>query len=547
MSSRQKIAVQVSRTGVQVAAIRPGTFGGALAAAASRPWPAGVDPSDATAVGQAVAAFLKELGLSGRGAVFALSRSLASTKRLDLPTRESAELPEMTRLAMQRDLPIDAASAEIDYALVETTETGSRVLAVAVPGPVVRFQREVAKAAGLEVEAISLRCLGAAHLVGRLDPSSVRRMEGPDGLGPSDPPTPGDPTSLEQGSLLAVDIGPDDLELTVVGGGSLLFSRGVGVQDAESTLLKAEAVTMETRRTWLSYRISQGDERVAAAVVLGGADVARLAVPQLAASTGLPCRQLRQHPDLRTPDPEAAAMVWPLLGLLLERRHARHGIDLAHPKRPPDLARRRRMRVLAAAGVMVVAALGGWTIGKGRLRAEETRATELEGVARKALADSLRLKRDRLRLGHLEAWSDLRPAWLDHAMAIRGFLPEGDEVLIDGMQGTLTATPVRYERGGKFVADGQVRLVVEGEAVDRAAADELRDRIVEDRRYQLRSTGADAAGGRRLPIPFSFQLRGDFKDEVEAGGRTDASSSSFSTGGEAPTTSAAGASEESSP
>ena len=518
MASRAKIAIQLGRSAVQVACLKPGTFGGHGVSAVTRRH--GAAPDDAVGIGRAIREALAELGVRGGAAIFALPRSLASTKRIELPSRDRDELPEMVRLAMQRDLPIDAASAEIDFTVTGTTDGGSRVLAVAVPGTLVAFQREVAAAAGLEVEAITLRCLGTSHLVGRLDPESVVRLQGVDGLeGEAVPATAGDPgssASEDSPSLLAVDIGLDELELSVVGESRLRFARGVGLPVAETPLLQAEAISSETRRTWLSYRISQSDERVAASIVLGDFAIARLAVPQLAASTGLPSRLLRSHPELRG-EGDAIAAVWPLLGLLLERRHEREVLDFAHPKRPPDLARRRRMRGMAAAGMIGIAAFGGWTIGSRSFATAEARAEELEGSARKALADFLRLKRDRLRLGHLEAWTSVEPSWLDHALAIEGFLPERDAAVIDVMRGGMEISNARYRRGEGFEIDAGVRLIVEGEARDRGEADALRDRIVEDRRYRLRSTGADARGGRRLPIPFAFELRSAADSPASAG------------------------------
>lgn len=514
MAARPKIAVQLGRRSVEVAVLRPGTFGGTTASSSSRRFPEGTDAGDAKAVAAVLSQLLGSMSIRNASAVFALPRSLASTKRFELPSRDAAELPEMVRFAMQRDLPIDTASAEIDFVVTATTASGSRILAVAVPGPVVRFQREVAAAAGLELEAISLRCLGAAHLAARLDAASVGRIEADDGdAAPASGPaaTIGDPAAEPPSSLLVVDIGSDDLELSVVGDGVLRFARGVEMQSADSSLLLAETISSETRRTWLSYRISQGDERVAAAIVLGGSDSARLAVPQLAASTGLPTRLLRQHPDLRAIDPQAIS-AWALLGLLLERRRVRGGLDLAHPKRPPDLAKRRRMRAYAAAGMVAIAGFGGWTVGHRQLVDASQRATELEGDARKALASFLELKRDRLRLGHLEAWATVRPNWLEHALAVESFVAAvqagGDTtVVLDTLQGSLDPGSVRYGRDGSFAFAPEVRIVLEGESADRAVGDSLRDLIVGDQRYQLRSTGADAAGGKRLPIPFSFQLR----------------------------------------
>ena len=54
-------------------------------------------------------------------------------------------------------------------------------------------------------------------------------------------------------------------------------------------------------------------------------------------------------------------------------------------------------------------------------------------------------------------------------------------------------------------------IVVDGEAKDRRVADVLRAALVKSDRYRTASSGADGAGGRRLPYGFTYRLTTDAK------------------------------------
>ncbi|MGA1393341.1 MAG: hypothetical protein ACO38W_09325, partial [Phycisphaerales bacterium] len=65
MAAKTKIAIQLGRRSVQLAVLRPGTFGSIAASAVTRPLPEGTDPADAAAVGAVVASILEETGSRG--------------------------------------------------------------------------------------------------------------------------------------------------------------------------------------------------------------------------------------------------------------------------------------------------------------------------------------------------------------------------------------------------------------------------------------------------------------------------------------------------
>jgi len=231
-------------------------------------------------------------------------------------------------------------------------------------------------------------------------------------------------------------------------------------------------------------------------------------------ATGLAITTIRKHPKVSIPK-DFPGDAWPLAGLLLRQVLREPTIDFGAPRKAPDLAARKRIRVLSIIGGCFLAAFLGWTIGNLGMNRERATNDDLEAKARVALKEYHRNRRDTLRLGHLEKWVEVEPDWLVQLSALQEFASDSNQVVLDGFTGTLLVQPVRYdEKTRRFTVESEVRMDVSGEAIDRTTADELRARIVENDRYLLRSVGAETAGGKRLSVPFGFQLR----TTVEAAG-----------------------------
>ena len=127
--------------------------------------PGDVHVDDPAAFGAWIGAALRGAGLDRRRAAVAISREHVGLKRLTLPTLDRGELPDMTRLALRRELPFDAEHAVIDFVPVDRDDTRTTVVAVAVPAEVLERTRAVVAAAGLTIDRIGLRALGSLALL----------------------------------------------------------------------------------------------------------------------------------------------------------------------------------------------------------------------------------------------------------------------------------------------------------------------------------------------------------------------------------------------
>ena len=254
------------------------------------------------------------------------SRSTASAmvRGLELPTRDLDEVPDMVNLAMKRDLLIEADEAVIDFIVTGAVEGRTEVLACAIPRRIVERVREVTAAAGVVPTRISLRCFGTASLVNSLDDTSGQ-------------------------SVLGIDLGEDGFELVISRDGRIGFTRGVEIRPSPDGI--DETIVTEVRRSWISHRLSAGEEEeVSRGVLFAPFMLASRLERWVGEATGLNVSTVRTHPKVRVPK-DFPGDAWPLAGLLLRHVLNESTIDFGAPRKAPDLAARRRVRVLSVIGM----------------------------------------------------------------------------------------------------------------------------------------------------------------------------------------------------
>jgi len=288
------------------------------------------------------------------------------------------------------------------------------------------------------------------------------------------------------------------------------FARAADLPPLGDDTGTANAVVTETRRTWMSYRIVEDSNDVHSAVVIGDREICRHAAGPIGEMLNVRTEVLAEHPLIKRNQQDMDG-VWPLAGLLLEPTLGVQSIDFAKPRKAPDLAARKRQRVLAVAGVLFIGALGAWTIGSSKLQRLETEKATLTAECNNLLPGRSRFKRDRLKAEHLKHWQEADVDWLDHLLHLGAVVPPSDQLVLDSWTGTLNFRGVSYD--GKQETSNQkwqtpmpIKIVLDGEAKDRLTADAFRAALVRGKLYTLTSAGPDSAGGRRLPYKFNYRL-----------------------------------------
>ena len=455
--------------------------------ALSLDYPVELAVEDPQALGHWIGQQMKAGGFPRGKAVISIGREHVGVKRMLLPTNLDSELPDMTRLAMQRELPFDADSAVIDFVPVDRGPTSTTVLAVAVPRKMVEFAEAVALAAGYGVERITLRTMGVAVLLNGL---------------PRDADAAG-------GGMLGIDVTGEGVEFCLLANGAIRFSRAAEVPQPGDRLAIADAVVTETRRTWMSYRIGDDAPEVQGAVVMGDRRVSAYAATPLKEMLKIPVQVLESHPRIETGSQDLDGL-WPLAGLLLEPSQGRAAplIDFANPRKAPDLSARTRIRrMLAAAAVLLIAGLA-WTLARNDLQSLRDQAATLKKQQLSETPGYARYVRTRYRLDHLRHWESIHADWLKHASHLASMSPPPDRVVFDSWSGTLKPGKIEFNKSnGKWASSQDVTIVLDGEAATRETADAFRESLVQTSIYNANATGAETAGGKRMPFGFTYRLR----------------------------------------
>lgn len=472
---------------------------------------AGIDRDDPDSLGRWVGEQLRAAGFPRGKITLVIGREHVALRRLTLPTTEASELPSMTRLAMQRDLPFDAESAVIDFVPVDLGESSTTVLAVAVKQQVIDHWTALCRAAGLTVERIALRAMGAMSVAASA-PAEESITQSSDAAARS---------------ALVIDIRSDGIEFSVMERGTVRTSRPAEVPPPQDRLAIVEAVVTEARRTWMSARVETGGtgnggtrilpvsssstepNRV---ILMGDQRVCEYAAEPLQQMLGVPVQVIHQHHQIIWPEVDAIQPDehhWSLAGALLESAVRKETIDLAHPRREPDIAGANRRRRLLAVGAAVVLIGVVWTVARLNLQSLQREATQLVQEQRNQVPSIARYWRDYYKLEHLTHWQGTSTDWLDHAAYLTEIAPPQELLVLDKWDGTLNVRAILCNKTtGKWSVEQDLTIVIDGEARDRETADAFRAALVQSNVYSTATPGADAKGGKRMPFGFTYRLKG---------------------------------------
>ncbi len=483
MARRQSIAIEIGRRRLRaLLAVRSGD-GLKVKRVLVADVPGTVDFDDVDAAGQWIRQQLDEAEFPRGRATIAMAREHVGLKRFHLPTTDADELPGMTRMALPRELAVEVEDAVIDFIPVARTETGTTVMAVAVPGERLETTRKIVEAAGLTVHRISLRAMGMAALL-----NTLGRKFGH--------------------CVLAVDVTGDGAEFCVVEDGHIRFSRAAEVPYVESSKTIAESVITETRRSWMSYRIVEDASEVQHAVVTGDRRVAEQSARPIGEMLKADAVLLDDHPLVKS-NGETLDRVWPLAGLLLEPIIGVEAIDFSNPRKAVDKAAALRRKVIYAAAIIVTLIMALWTVGNRNIQSLQTQRDDLASQRKELYPDYLRHIRDTFTQRHVHQWESVHVNWLDHLEYLHGMMPP-DTVILDSWVGSLEFRGVKYDEDRQdtpWYAPREITIRVDGEADNRATADALRAVLVRDATYTASSAGSDSPGGKRLPFGFTYILR----------------------------------------
>jgi hypothetical protein len=455
--------------------------------------PAAVPADDPQAVGEWVAAQFRDSGLPHAPAILSVSRGDVVLRDLALPASKDgtdADLGAMVRLQMARHLALPIEGTAIDYAPLPATDPAtSPVIAGAMPANRVLWYRAFAKAAGLRLERLSLRCVGVASLLGPL-------------------------SQTRAGTLVGVSLGWHSTELVIVEDGPMAFARSVDLPHPASpddAAAFADKIAVEVKRAWIGYRATRPGPVPDLIAVPGEGDLPRLVAERCAAELQSTPRLVGSPPNApfprEMPQAERAAFA-PLLGLLAQASSGRPTLDFANPRKPVDRAARTRQLALAAAFVTLAVGGGLFTFAKQRLASVEARIEEIEVERATLTRDYAGFLAEHARLNHLQTWQQGRVDWLAHVNLLCGQIPSGGVAYAEEIRGSGDSTPafVPATKGAAYPA-GEWKVVplalldFKGRSPGRGVATDMRARLLEGDLYGVEIVGPDVTDR------FALQLR----------------------------------------
>lgn len=357
-------------------------------------FPDGVGWDQPEALAEALKAELRQQGVKGRRAVAGLSsRWIIAQPHLVPPVTPEAAVGVL-RLAVERELGLDAREWELDYAGDADPNQARPLLVVAAPRRRIEQITRTLTLAGIEPTGLTATALVSAESAGR-DPSPR--------------------------AVLTIDQGAADLALC---------------SDGRAVAIERLTLPMGEGSAWAAQLAAQVQRTLVAWSARTGLTVAGLTVRDARELPTAPVRELAERLNLPLehaalePDGGAAALV---------SRPPR--LNFLHPRLADAPPRRlTRPRVLAGAAVLVLVALTLWLVGDWYVRRQTVLGLESDLEAMKTDLTQAELEVSRLKLAR--GWYDQRPQVLECLRALTLAAPTSDALwasslaLRDDMTGT---------------------------------------------------------------------------------------------------------------
>lgn len=391
-------------------------------------------------------ALLGDLKLGRAAMVVGVDRASVELFHFTLPPATDAELALLVLNQAVRESPQVVETGVLDFVALSDDPAQARAATAAVLSRErCRAIEEACAAAGCKPGRIVLRTLASVSYF----------------LKTASPP---------ERSCLLVNVLAEEVDLAVLVDGRTALWRTVRIpRDAGEREVAARLVP-EMNRTLLVAQQGPLGIPVERVYVFGGPGEHQALTDQWAAESNTPLTVLDpfEGADVSAIEvPGNAGRFASLLGMVLDEAHGTHAIDFLHPKRPPRGPNRRRIALVAAALLGLLALAGAYAYWD----AYSTLAERNRHLAaqRKDLDETLKRGRQRTQLFEaVSAWRAGEVVWLDELRELSLRLPPSRDLLVQRM--TISAG-----RGGGGVIElqGVVRDASIVEKIDRDLRDDF--------------------------------------------------------------------------
>ncbi len=390
-----------------------------------------------------------------------VERNRLELLHFSLPPAGDAELPEMVINQAMSESSTVSEDAIIDFVASGDPNESRQVTAAVLPRDELTQLQKVFAAAGLRPQRLLLRPYSAASLF----------------LRAANPPEP---------ACLLVNLLPQEVDLSVVVEGRVVFSRTTRLPGVTTTEMRTQRLLVEINRTLAVAPVSQfGPERIERVYVFGGPGEHASLVKHIREELVLPATIVDPFESVQIADelvPEDAGRFASLVGMIVEEASGvPHAIDFLHPRRPPKPLDRKRVAMGIAGAVAVVCLLFGYSLWS---ELAEIDAQNAEYSARLSdLRDTLKTANQQKKvLAAVKEWQSADIAWLDELRDLSLRLPSARDLVVLRM--SLSAG---RRGGGSVDVQGLVRdpsVVVRMEKEIRDKNHQIRSKRVQERTRQ---------------------------------------------------------------
>jgi len=469
--SRRFVAVDFDSRRVRVVSARRAGTRADILKCHSVEVPADLSVSDPAVFGPFLHKALKKLHLAGRPVLMSVPRSQAVIKPLSLPAgTPEAEVAAMVHFQVDKELPFRVEDAVVDHILGgghyggadgHASADGVNVLVAAVRLPTVDYYRRLTESGQFRLLRLGLRPSAAACCVRACNEAG---------------PGAGDTNDGEHNASVAVvHVGFDEIEISVLQGGSLSFTRSVNVKSTPPLASSRPADTLppiplvganvtsataasaspeasspppavspgpsvvmaapEIARTLQSFQALQRHGQIVTVLVAGETGIEDELVDALTARLKTTCRRLSTGALVRKGTPPDDAMA-AALGLALGHASGEFEFDFLDPRRPVVVrdAKQTKLAVGVAAGFLLVAGLlaANYMFLEGK--DDQLRAAS-ESVLKLKKQDE-ELKKIAAQATAVENWARGRQDWLAHWAFLSDLLPDAKSVYLQNLSVT---------------------------------------------------------------------------------------------------------------
>ncbi len=367
-------------------------------------------------------------------ALVGVDRASIETVVLTLPPATDAELPELVLNQAMRELPSATEDTPLDFLPQNEDPSEPReVLVAALASDALAQIKGVCSQAGVKPTRLLMRPYASASLLLRSE------------------------LALDGEPSLLVNLVGNEVDLTVVGEGKIVFTRTARIPHSDDQAETDRRVVAEMGRTLaVAMQHQIGDQSVSRICLCGAPGDHASLIEAASEHFDMPVVGFDPFDEVdvaRKVVPHEPGSFASLLGMLLDEAHgARHAIDFLNPRRVPEPPSRRKLYIGVAA-LLLIGALYVWDKQSTELeRLDKTVAalrqkyTEKETLAKQANAQ--------IRMANaLQAWNGAPSNWLDELRDLSVRLPSGQDVVVLRMN----LVPGRGGRGAAITFSGLAR------------------------------------------------------------------------------------------